>query len=64
MLTVRFFTALLVNGSSLLNAGIVALELDTGVEWEVEDALHGFAKRFVSYGTRPLNDSDGKLTES
>lgn len=38
-----FLAALLVDGSPLLDARVVALELDTGVGWEVEDALHGFA---------------------
>lgn len=34
------FTTLLINGSSLLDAGVVALELDPSVGREVEDMLH------------------------
>ena len=39
----RFLTTLLVDGGSLLDAGVVTLELDAGVGRKVEDALHGFA---------------------
>ena len=35
--------ALLVDGSSLLDAGVVRLKLETSVRREVENLLHGFA---------------------
>lgn len=50
-----FLTTLLVDGGSLLDAGVVALELNAGVGREVEDALHGFtASGLASAQTCPL----------
>lgn len=36
------FATLLINGSALLDARVVAFKLYASVGWEVEDALHGF----------------------
>lgn len=48
-LLVCLFTALFVDCGSLLDAGIVTLELHAGVEGEVENALHCLPAKPVSY---------------
>lgn len=55
--------ALLVDGGSLLNTGIMALELDSGVLWEVEHVLHDFASPQSARGTTPESE-EKELTES
>lgn len=48
MLVVGLLTALFLDCCSLLNAGIMALELNTGVGREVEDVLHSLAVIAIS----------------
>jgi hypothetical protein len=43
LVLVGLLAALLVEGCALLDARVVALELDTGVGREVKDMLHDFA---------------------
>ena len=45
MVLAGLFAALLLDGCPLLDTGIVALEFDTSVRWEVEDMLHGLTIR-------------------
>lgn len=58
-----FLTTLLLDSCSLLDAGVVALELDSCVGREVQNVFHGFAKEFVSKCTQQSCFKEGRLTE-
>lgn len=52
------FAALLLDCCPLLDARVVALELNPRVGWEVEDMLHGLTRGYVS--TRSITSSRGE----
>lgn len=56
------FTALLLDGCSLLNARIVALEFDASACWKVKDMLHRLANLDDSTTVSASPDAENVLT--
>ena len=58
------FATLLFDRCPLLDAGIVALEFNASIGWEVEDMLHGFTVLPISYHCNNVLVHAEQLTES